>query len=123
MVFILLAKVATSSSHTTYWRTTSTVPMRLVLRRSTLRVRTATSKLYEHEASINEADDDGNSPLYYACRKDDTMDNVKFLCESGADVNQKNRKGVSPLSAACENGVVLVARILIEECRADETLA
>jgi len=40
--------------------------------------------LIEYEATINQADDDGNSPLYYACRKDDNMDVVKFLCENGA---------------------------------------
>jgi len=79
--------------------------------------------LIEYDAPINQADDDGNSPLYDACRKDDNVDVVKFLCENGADVNQKNRKGVSPLSAACENGLVLVACSLIEEHKADETLA
>jgi len=79
--------------------------------------------LLKYDATINQADDDGNSPLFYACRKDDNMDVVKVLCENGADVDQKNRKGVSPLSAACENGLVLVARYLIEEHSADETLA
>jgi len=54
----------------------------------------------EHEADINEKNDDGITPLFVACHKVH-LDVVEYLVEHGADINKENNGGFIPLYAAC----------------------
>ena len=50
----------------------------------------------EHGADVNKENNDGETPLFEACR---TVNEpiIKYLVEHRADVNKENNDGVTPL--------------------------
>ena len=66
-------------------------------------------------ADVNQADDDGRTPLFVAAREGhETV--VRFLItEAGADVNKTRRGGFTPLYVAAQDGHVGVVRLLVKE--------
>jgi ankyrin repeat protein len=63
---------------------------------------------------VNECCSGGYVALHYACRDDRSIDIVRKLVESGANVNVMSSDGSCPLSVACESGSLEIARYLIE---------
>jgi len=57
----------------------------------------------EHEADINEKNDDGITPLFVACHKVH-LDVVEYLVEHGADINKRDNNSYTPLQIACQEG-------------------
>ncbi|ORX65883.1 ankyrin, partial [Anaeromyces robustus] len=52
--------------------------------------------LIEHGADINKENEDGKTPLFWACESGNE-DLVKYLIDLGADINKENEKGETPL--------------------------
>ena len=61
----------------------------------------AVRKMLDERADVNAAHIDGTTALHWMVYHDD-VDTAKALIAAGADVNAKNRYGVSPLSLACK---------------------
>ena len=76
--------------------------------------------LIEKDADVDEPDDVGNAPLYYACRANH-IDVVRLLLSNLAKVDHTNRDNHSALYAACEKCYPDIARVLLEN-GADGTL-
>ena len=55
--------------------------------------------LQKEKADINEQDKDGDTPLHMAIRENQ-LETVKFLCQSGADVEKRNFSEKTPLILA-----------------------
>ncbi|VDH93472.1 protein phosphatase 1 regulatory subunit 16A [Mytilus galloprovincialis] len=70
--------------------------------------------LLEHTASIDMANEDGETSLFNACVKGHT-DIVKLLLEEKANVNKCKNNGVSPLSIASKLGHDDIVRMLLEK--------
>ncbi|XP_044738962.1 uncharacterized protein LOC123300452 [Chrysoperla carnea] len=68
-------------------------------------------KKYMKPEDINALDYDGRTPLFYAILGND--DNVKFLIESGADVNHKDESNQTPLFVAIEKEKFECVQVLI----------
>ena len=64
-------------------------------------------------ADINIKDNDGNSALLLAMKKDD-KDMIEFLIKNGADVKVKNKVGDSPLTFALRNIDIELARSFLD---------
>lgn len=62
---------------------------------------------------VNEPDVSLDEMLSLACRQD-KLDIVKLLIQSGAKVNHRNKAGNTPLLEACSQTHVFVARFLLE---------
>ncbi|MEM4217275.1 MAG: ankyrin repeat domain-containing protein [Candidatus Methanomethylicaceae archaeon] len=69
--------------------------------------------LIELGADVNVKNNDGCTPLHYACLGGD-LNVVKSLIEHGADMNAVDHKGNTPLHYACEGNHIEVVRFLIE---------
>ena len=63
--------------------------------------------------NINEVDSFGNNLLYYAIEKKD-IDMVRFLIDSGINVNTKNKEGISIFDYTLKNKNDEILKILIE---------
>jgi len=61
----------------------------------------------------------GATRLVIACKKQDSMDVVRRLCDMGADVETKDDEGNSALSAACSAGNKSAARFLLVDMHAN----
>jgi ankyrin repeat protein len=70
--------------------------------------------LVAHGASVNDYDDEGNTPLHLAAEKGHA-DFILFLIEIGADINAKDREGSTPLLLAMKNKRHEVALVLISK--------
>src|SRR6185312_2616388 len=57
---------------------------------------------------------DGTTDLHRAISVDAPAENVEALIKAGADVNAKNRYGVTPLSLAAAGGDARILRLLLE---------
>ena len=69
--------------------------------------------------SINELDDQGQSPLYYACLRGDTA-LIKQLVTKGADLNARAKNSDTPLIALVRNTVdVTASATFLEQHGAD----
>lgn len=55
----------------------------------------------------------GDTPLLKACALENGVETVKKLIEMGAEVNQGNKKGDTPLHIACEHFQVETVRVLL----------
>lgn len=60
-----------------------------------------------------EKDNDGNTPLHSAC-KNNYIEIVKLLLNSGVQVNEQNNDGFTALHYACENGNVEIVKSLLQ---------
>ena len=76
------------------------------------RARARTRLLYEG-ADVNRADDDGRTPLFFACQHGH-VDRARNLLDKGAAVDRAQKQGVTPLYIACQNGHVDAARLLLD---------
>lgn len=73
------------------------------------------TKLFvETENSFNECDFDGNSPLHIACQLPDRSVHVRILLEAGADTEQENRQGQTPLMSAQAQGISEAEQLLLQ---------
>jgi len=75
--------------------------------------------LIDHGADVNQKvnaqpDENGYTPLHYACGNSRNVKAVRLLIESGADVNAIAENGYTPLSKTCENGELKMAEMLID---------
>jgi len=70
--------------------------------------------LIEYGVNINKEDNDGNSPLFYACLSGN-MTVVRYLIEQGANINKLNKYGETPLFYACEDGNEAIVKYLVEQ--------
>ena len=70
------------------------------------------AKLIAANANVNQAENDGVTPLLIACQKGHT-EIVTKLIAANADVNQANNNGATPLYVACQNGRAEVVTKLI----------
>ena len=64
-------------------------------------------------ANINKADEDGETPLYWAAWNGHTK-MAKMLIEAEVDVNKANKYGRTPLYWAARGGYTEIAKMLIE---------
>ncbi|GKT91873.1 ankyrin repeat protein [Colletotrichum tofieldiae] len=72
------------------------------------------SLLIEKGADIEAKDEDGQTPLFHACRfRNDAV--ARLLIEKGADIEVKDKNGRTPLANACLFRKDAVARLLIEK--------
>ncbi|KAG4083869.1 ankyrin [Neocallimastix lanati (nom. inval.)] len=69
--------------------------------------------LVEHEADINKETDNGQTPLFDACRKENE-NIVKYLVEHGADINKETNNGKTPLFYACRKENENIVKYLVE---------
>ena len=74
---------------------------------------TVVRALIKAGADINNADDDGVTPLYMAVQNGHEAV-VRVLIELSADVNKARDTGETPLCIAAHNGYETVVRALIE---------
>jgi Ankyrin repeats (3 copies) len=80
--------------------------------------------LFEHKVNLNRADSEGNTPLHYIAGNYVDYSNydsdnyaskvVAKMIQHGADPNQKNRSGRTPLHIAVENSSSMVTKTLLE---------
>ena len=77
------------------------------------RARARTRLLYEG-ADVNQADDDGRTPLFFACQHGH-VDRARNLLDKGAAIDRAQKQGATPLYIACQNGHVDVAQLLLEK--------
>lgn len=61
-------------------------------------------KALKLKLDVNSKNNQGNTPLHYAPKGKDTFDYVKFLVDSGGDVNIKNKNGQTPFMMVCDIG-------------------
>ena len=66
-------------------------------------------------ADVNCADDNGNTPLIFACERGGDVDVVRRLIEEGAQVNWQNKNGMTALMASALSGDEAIAECLIAE--------
>ena len=69
--------------------------------------------LIERGASVNETNQDGDTPLHDACDYGHTATAVALI-ERGASVNKKDQSGWTPLHDACVYGHTATAIVLLE---------
>ena len=60
--------------------------------------------LLEAGADVNQADDDGTTPLMLACRWADDPAIIRLLLESGADIFARDAEGDTPYDYARRSG-------------------
>ena len=60
--------------------------------------------LLENGANPNVMDDNGSTPLYWACESVDSDEAIPLLLEKGADPTLPNNSGITPFHAACGRG-------------------
>ena len=70
------------------------------------------TKLLAANADVNQAPNDGATPLYIACDKGHTEVVTKLLA-ANADVNQADNDGATPLFIACHNGHTEIVATLL----------
>ena len=63
-------------------------------------------------ADVNQAANDGTTPLYAACGGNGRAEVVTALLAENADVNKADNEGNTPLYVACENGDLGVVQLL-----------
>lgn len=65
-------------------------------------------------ADVNCADDNGNTPLIFACERGGDVGIVRRLIEEGAQVNWQNKNGMTSLMASALSGDESIAECLIK---------
>jgi ankyrin repeat protein len=70
------------------------------------------SRLLSVGANVNAKDNEGWTPLHWACRKGHVQV-AKEILEHGADITVKDNAGRTPLHWACYNGHVTVGNELL----------
>lgn len=64
-------------------------------------------------AEVSHADTDGITPLHLSCKRGWSK-LTELLCEAGADVNAKTKRGASPLYEACSAGSLSIVQSLLK---------
>lgn len=64
------------------------------------------------DINVNKRDENGYSPLYYAC-KEGMRDIVKILLENGADASLASNISVTPLHGAVQGGNIQIIQMLL----------
>lgn len=76
--------------------------------------------LCDYGARIDVVDFDGMSAIHYAAMSECGHDAIAFLVNRGADIDQKNMAGETPLHCACAHGRLLnVKRLAQLGCKVD----
>jgi hypothetical protein len=73
-------------------------------------------------ADVNQADDEGFTPLYSAAQEGHVAAVRCLVNELGADVDLANQAGATPLYLACQLGHLALVRCLVEELGANVNL-
>ena len=68
--------------------------------------------LLDRGADINQAKNNGTSPLWIACTRGH-KDVAALLLDRGADINPAKDNGVTPLSISCKKGYLAISELLI----------
>ena len=69
-------------------------------------------QLIKNGADVNKADNEGRTPLWWACR-DKNLEIVESLLKNDADVNLADKNGITPLWIACfHNNLEIVESLL-----------
>lgn len=74
----------------------------------------AVAFLLSKGARVNDTDDNGSTALHKACQYGRTSETVSILLRQKADVNLKNKKGVTPLMYASWTGKADAVKLLLE---------
>lgn len=61
---------------------------------------------------------DGYGALHHEIRNGH-MKTVKWLIDTGADINQRDKRGITPLSIACDNGYTMAIFYIISRANAN----
>lgn len=72
-----------------------------------------TEELIKLGANVNGRDDNGNTPLHYACWKG-YIEKIQLLFKNKANINARNIDGDTPLHTACQWGKNKVVKFLIK---------
>ena len=72
-------------------------------------------ELYAQGADITQKDNEGWTPLHFACRYSNNRYIVSRLLARGADITQKNKGGATPLHLACCNANLEVVICLLKK--------
>ncbi len=64
-------------------------------------------------SSINQADSNGNTAIFWACRES-KADILQLLLSAGADVNIGNKSGDLPLTISAGEGDSLIVNLLLQ---------
>lgn len=83
--------------------------------------RASVRSLIRQHIDVNSTAADGDAALHWAAYWDD-LETAQLLMQSGANVNARNRYGVTPLSLACTNGNAPMIDLLLK-AKADANLA
>jgi ankyrin repeat protein len=75
-----------------------------------LKLSTAAHHLVEAGADVNATSGDGITPLMVV----QTADAARLLLDSGADIEQRDHKGLNALARACQNGNLEVVKVLLK---------
>ena len=65
-------------------------------------------------ATIDQADQNGNTPLKMACHSPGSVEAVQLLINHGANLNIANRPGFTPLMVAAQSGDKSIVELLID---------
>ncbi|MDR1483532.1 MAG: ankyrin repeat domain-containing protein [Planctomycetaceae bacterium] len=78
-------------------------------------LKTVKHLIKENPALLDQYDDNGLAPIHYAAAFNSKIDIVKFLIDSGVDIERKSQHGYTPLCAATSiNSNNTVAKYLVE---------
>lgn len=65
---------------------------------------------------VNALNNDGEAPLFLACKAKNKDHNlIAYLVDSGADVNEKNQIGSTPLQIACQQAFLAAVEVLLKK--------
>ena len=77
-------------------------------------IKTTFDFLFHKVSNINSQNQLGETALYVACKRGIVYLAKKILTARGVDINKPDKKGNTPLHAACVSGTSEIVALLIE---------